>query len=117
MACADQDFYDVVHSRRDIRSGFLADPVDDAVLTRVLEAAHAAPSVGFSQPWDFLVVRDRAIRERVHAHVAAARDAYAASLPPARASAFRDVKVEAILDAPLNIALTCDPTRGGSDAA
>jgi nicotinate-nucleotide--dimethylbenzimidazole phosphoribosyltransferase len=106
-------FYEVVHARRDVRSGFRPDPVDDAVLSRVLEAAHAAPSVGFSQPWDFLVLRDRAIRERVHAHVAAARAAYAASLPAARAAAFRDLKVEAILDTPLNIAVTCDPTRGG----
>jgi nicotinate-nucleotide--dimethylbenzimidazole phosphoribosyltransferase len=106
-------FYDVVHSRRDVRSGFRADPVDDSALTRVLAAAHAAPSVGFSQPWDFLVLRDRALRERVHAHVAAARAAFAASLPAARAAAFRDVKVEAILDAPINIAVTCDPTRGG----
>jgi nicotinate-nucleotide--dimethylbenzimidazole phosphoribosyltransferase len=108
------EFYDVVHSRRDVRSGFLPDvPVDDAVLHRVLAAAHAAPSVGFSQPWDFLLVRDRAVRERVHAHVAAARAAYAGSLPGARAAAFRDVKIEAILDTPLNIAVTCDPTRGG----
>jgi nicotinate-nucleotide--dimethylbenzimidazole phosphoribosyltransferase len=108
------EFYDVVHSRRDVRSGFFPDrPVADAVLLRVLEAAHAAPSVGFSQPWDFLVLRDRAVRERVHAHVAAARAAYAASLPTARAAAFRELKVEAILDTPLNIAVTCDPTRGG----
>jgi nicotinate-nucleotide--dimethylbenzimidazole phosphoribosyltransferase len=108
------EFYDVVHSRRDVRSGFLPDrPVADDVLRRVLEAAHAAPSVGFSQPWDFLVLRDRAVRERVHAHVAAARAAYAASLPAARATAFRELKVEAILDTPLNIAVTCDPTRGG----
>ncbi|GAA0932598.1 nicotinate-nucleotide--dimethylbenzimidazole phosphoribosyltransferase [Pseudonocardia zijingensis] len=106
-------FYEVLHSRRDVRTGFRPDPVDDAVLTRVLEAAHAAPSVGFSQPWDFLVLRDRALRERVHAHVAAARAEYAAALPAARAAAFRDVKVEAILDTPLNIAVTCDPTRGG----
>jgi nicotinate-nucleotide--dimethylbenzimidazole phosphoribosyltransferase len=65
-------FYEIVHSRRDVRSGFRPDPVDDAVLTRVLEAAHAAPSVGFSQPWDFLVLRDRIVREQVHAHVDAA---------------------------------------------
>jgi nicotinate-nucleotide--dimethylbenzimidazole phosphoribosyltransferase len=106
-------FYEVVHSRRDVRSGFLRDPIDPAVLRRVLEAAHAAPSVGFSQPWDFLLVGDVAIRERVHAHVATARAEYAASLPAARAAAFRDLKVEAILDTPLNIAVTCDPTRGG----
>ncbi|WP_433558769.1 nicotinate-nucleotide--dimethylbenzimidazole phosphoribosyltransferase [Pseudonocardia xinjiangensis] len=107
-------FYEVVHSRRDVRSGFRPGAaVDDAVLRRVLDAAHAAPSVGFSQPWDFLVVRDRALRERVQAHVAASRAAYAATLPGARAAAFRDLKVEAILDAALNIAVTCDPTRGG----
>jgi nicotinate-nucleotide--dimethylbenzimidazole phosphoribosyltransferase len=107
-------FYEVVNGRRDVRSGFLPDaPVDDAVLRRVLAAAHAAPSVGFSQPWDFLVIRDRAVRERVQAHVAASRAAYAASLPGARAAAFRDLKIEAVLDASLNIAVTCDPTRGG----
>ncbi|MGH8922241.1 MAG: 5,6-dimethylbenzimidazole synthase, partial [Actinomycetes bacterium] len=107
-------FHRVVAARRDVRSGFRADvPVDDAALCRVLEAAHAAPSVGFSQPWDFVLVRDRAVRERVHALVAAARTAYSASLPAARAEAFRDLKVEAILDTPLNIAVTCDPTRGG----
>jgi nicotinate-nucleotide--dimethylbenzimidazole phosphoribosyltransferase len=115
MGCADgPGFYEVLHGRRDVRSGFRPDvPVDDAVLTRVLDAAHAAPSVGFSQPWDFLLLRDRAIRERVHAHVVAARAAYAAELPAARAAAFREVKVEAILDTPLNIVVTCDPTRGG----
>ncbi|MCU1665420.1 MAG: nicotinate-nucleotide--dimethylbenzimidazole phosphoribosyltransferase [Pseudonocardiales bacterium] len=108
------DFYEVVHGRRDVRRGFLPDaPVDDAVLRRVLAAAHAAPSVGFSQPWDFLVIRDRAVRERVQAHVATSRAAYAATLPGARAAAFRDLKIEAVLDASLNIAVTCDPTRGG----
>ncbi|MFC4949896.1 nicotinate-nucleotide--dimethylbenzimidazole phosphoribosyltransferase [Pseudonocardia sp. GCM10023141] len=107
-------FHRVVAGRRDVRSGFRADvPIDDAALHRVLVAAHAAPSVGFSQPWDFVLIRDRATRERVQAHVAAARADYAASLPAARADAFRSVRVEAILDTPLNIAVTCDPTRGG----
>ncbi len=106
-------FYDVVAARRDVRTGFRPDPIDPAALHRVLAAAHAAPSVGFSQPWDFLLVSDLATRQRVHDHVAAARAAYAASLPAARAAAFRDLKVEAILHTPLNIAVTCDPTRGG----
>ena len=47
----------VIAERRDVRRGFLLDPVDDGVLTRVLESAHLAPSVGLSQPWDFLVRR------------------------------------------------------------
>lgn len=107
------DFYDVLHSRRDVRTGFRPDPVDDEVLTRVLRAAHAAPSVGFSQPWDFVLVRDADVRERVHALVSAQRDRYAASLPAARAQALRAIRVEAIRETPLNVVVTADATRGG----
>src|ERR1700746_3079427 len=55
-------FYRLVAARRDMRNGFKPDPVSDEVLTRVLTAAHQAPSVGLSQPWDFIIVRDRAVR-------------------------------------------------------
>jgi nicotinate-nucleotide--dimethylbenzimidazole phosphoribosyltransferase len=105
--------YRAVAERRDMRNGFLADPVDDALLTRVLAAAHQAPSVGLSQPWDFIVLRDRAIREQVHALARRQQDVFAARLPGPRARAFRELKVEAILDTPVNIVVTCDPTRGG----
>jgi nicotinate-nucleotide--dimethylbenzimidazole phosphoribosyltransferase len=109
-----QAFYQVVSGRRDVRTGFVPDaPVDDAALHRVLEAAHAAPSVGLSQPWDFLVLRARPARERVHALVTAQRERFAASLPAARARAFAGIRVEAVLDTPVNIVVTCDPTRGG----
>ena len=57
--------YDVIRERRDIRSTFTMDPIDDAALTRVLAAAHMAPSVGFSQPWDFVLVRDEERRRRI----------------------------------------------------
>jgi nicotinate-nucleotide--dimethylbenzimidazole phosphoribosyltransferase len=105
--------YQVVAGRRDVRNGFLPDPVAEDVLTRVLTAAHQAPSVGLSQPWDFIVLRDRGIRERVHALARHQQEVFAAGLPGARARAFSDLKVEAILDTPLNIVVTCDPTRGG----
>lgn len=108
---------DVVHrvmaERRDVRRGFLQQPIADDVLTRVLESAHRAPSVGLSQPWDFLLIRDIATRRKVHDLATAQRDAYAASLPPERRTAFDGLKIEAILDTPLNIAVTCDPGRGG----
>ena len=107
------DLYRVIAERRDVRNGFRPDPIPDDVLTRVLSAAHQAPSVGLSQPWDFLLLRDRAVRERVHALARRQQDAYAATLPGARARAFRDLKVEAILDTPLNVVVTCDPARGG----
>ena len=51
--------YDVIAARRDVRR-FRPDPIPDAMLRRILEAAHAAPSVGHSQPWRFIVVRDPA---------------------------------------------------------
>jgi 5,6-dimethylbenzimidazole synthase len=108
---------DVVHrvlaERRDVRRGFLDLPIADDVLTRVLESAHRAPSVGLSQPWDFVLVRDIVTRRKVHDLATAQRDAFAASLPADRRSAFDGLKIEAILDTPLNIAVTCDPGRGG----
>ncbi|MEI8406136.1 MULTISPECIES: 5,6-dimethylbenzimidazole synthase [unclassified Kribbella] len=108
---------DVVHrviaERRDVRRGFVNQPIADDVLTRVLESAHRAPSVGLSQPWDFLLIRDIATRRKVHDLATAQRDAFAASLPPDRRQAFDGLKIEAILDTPLNIAVTCDPGRGG----
>ncbi|WP_020388882.1 5,6-dimethylbenzimidazole synthase [Kribbella catacumbae] len=108
---------DVVHrvlaERRDVRRGFLDRPVADDVLTRVLESAHRAPSVGLSQPWDFVLIKEVATRRKVRDLAAAQRDAFAASLPADRRSAFDGLKIEAILDTPLNIAVTCDPGRGG----
>src|SRR5579863_1569946 len=106
-------FYQVAGARRDVRNGFLPAPVDDAVLTRVLAAAHQAPSVGLSQPWDFLILRERGVREGVQRLAQAQRDAFADTLPWARALAFRRLKVEAILESPVNVVVTCDPTRGG----
>ncbi|QVQ51899.1 nicotinate-nucleotide--dimethylbenzimidazole phosphoribosyltransferase [Spiractinospora alimapuensis] len=105
--------YQAIRDRRDIRSGFRADPVPAEVLTRVLEAAHLAPSVGFSQPWDFLVLDDPETRARIQGLAEHQRDDYARALPGTRAKAFSGLKVEAILDTPLNIAVTVDPTRGG----
>jgi nicotinate-nucleotide--dimethylbenzimidazole phosphoribosyltransferase len=107
------DFYRLAGARRDVRNGFRPDPVDDDVLVRVLSAAHQAPSVGLSQPWDFLLLRETAVRERVQRLAQAQRDDFAASLPAARALAFARLKTEAILESPVNVVVTCDPTRGG----
>lgn len=106
-------FYQLAGARRDVRSGFRSDPVDHDLLIRVLTAAHQAPSVGLSQPWDFLILRDRDIRERVHRLARAQQEIFAASLPRARKLAFSRLKTEAIMDSPVNLVVTCDPTRGG----
>ncbi|WP_328337470.1 nicotinate-nucleotide--dimethylbenzimidazole phosphoribosyltransferase [Streptomyces violaceus] len=103
----------VMRERRDIRNGFRSDPIPHEVLLRVLEAAHHAPSVGHSQPWDFVVIRSADTRRAMHELAVRQRDAYAKSLPKGRAKQFKELKIEAILDTPVNIVVTADRTRGG----
>ncbi|MFD4625120.1 nicotinate-nucleotide--dimethylbenzimidazole phosphoribosyltransferase [Streptomyces sp. NPDC058475] len=103
----------VMRERRDIRNGFRSDPIPHDVLLRVLEAAHTAPSVGHSQPWDFVVIRSADTRRSMHELAQRQREAYAKSLPKGRAKQFKELKIEAILDTPVNIVVTADPTRGG----
>lgn len=105
--------YRAIRERRDIRRQFTGAPVPDETLRRILEAAHLAPSVGFSQPWDFIVVRDQQIRSRIKDLVRQERAAFAASLPQDRASLFREIKIEGIVESSLNLCVTCDRTRGG----
>ncbi|PSC02959.1 5,6-dimethylbenzimidazole synthase [Alsobacter soli] len=105
--------YQCIQSRRDVRGEFLPDPVPDAVLARILTAAHHAPSVGFMQPWDFIVVQDRAVRAEVHAAFRDANAEAAARFDDERAARYRALKLAGILDAPLGICVTCDRDRAG----
>lgn len=108
----DVGFYEVVHRRRDVRSQFTGTPIEPAALERVLRAAHAAPSVGLSQPWDFIVIRDPATKAAFVAHVTEERAVFAGSLPPTRAGRFADLKIEGIEEATLSIVVTYDSGRG-----
>ena len=102
----------VMRERRDVRNGFRNDPIPPDVLLRVLEAAHAAPSVDQPQPWDFVVIRSEETRRTMHELAVRQREAYAKSLPKGRAKKVRELKTEAVLDAPVNIVVTADPARG-----
>jgi 5,6-dimethylbenzimidazole synthase len=108
------DLYDIIHRRRDVRGEFTGGPVPDAVLDRVLAAAHAAPSVGLSQPWDFVVVRDRALRAAFHGHVHRERDVFAATLDAEAAARFARIKIDGVLESTLSVVVTYDPQRGGT---
>jgi 5,6-dimethylbenzimidazole synthase len=105
-------FYDVLHRRRDTRGEFTGAPIPPEVLRRVLTAAHAAPSVGLSQPWDFILVRDEHTRRAFRDHVLAERSVFAAELDPERAELFGRIKVEGILESTLGVVVTYDPERG-----
>ncbi|MBB4689336.1 5,6-dimethylbenzimidazole synthase [Amycolatopsis jiangsuensis] len=107
-----EHFYEVLHRRRDVRGEFTGEPVDEAVLTRVLTAAHAAPSVGLSQPWDFVLVRDADTREAFARHVQDERAVFAASLDGERAETFSRIKIEGIRESGLGIVVTYDEQRG-----
>lgn len=88
--------YRVMAARRDMRH-FLSDPIDEVLLDRLLAAAHTAPSVGLMQPWRFIRVRDRGLRERIHALVEAERVQTAHALGE-RDGEFMRLKVEGILE-------------------
>jgi 5,6-dimethylbenzimidazole synthase len=104
--------YRVIGSRRDVRA-FRRDPVPDEVLARILHAAHQAPSVGFMQPWNFLVIREPATRARVRDVFLRENERAAANYAGPRADLYRSLKLEGLEDAPINLCVTCDRTRGG----
>ena len=103
----------IIKRRRDVRAEFTGDPLGEEELADLLNAAHAAPSVGNSQPWDFVVVRDPAILDAFGEHVAQCRQDYADSLDEDRREKFNPIKIEGIRESGLGIVATYDPTRFG----
>lgn len=99
--------YRVIRERRDMRH-FRPDLVDPAVLRRILEAAHHAPSVGLMQPWRFIRITDSGIRQRIHNLVQQERLQTAAALGE-RDTEFMRLKVEGILQCgEILVATLCD---------
>ncbi|WP_027962800.1 5,6-dimethylbenzimidazole synthase [Halomonas halodenitrificans] len=105
--------YRAIHERRDVRSHFLPDPVPPSILHRLLDAAHRAPSVGFMQPWDFLLIDSLEVRRRVHAIFTRENEKGAQQFSGERQQRYRSLKLEGILESPLNLCITCDRRRGG----
>ncbi|MGH3950922.1 MAG: 5,6-dimethylbenzimidazole synthase [Pseudonocardiaceae bacterium] len=105
-------FYRVVERRRDVRAEFTGAPIADEVLRRVLGAAHCAPSVGLSQPWDFVLVADPGTRSAFREHVLGERQVFAESLTGERRGTFNRIKIEGILESSLGVVVTYDPSRG-----
>lgn len=105
--------YRAIFERRDVRRNFLKKPIPRQVLTRVLTAAHHAGSVGFMQPWDFVVVRNHATKGAVKELFRQANAEAAARYRGSRAALYRSLKLEGIEEAPISIAVTCSRQRGG----
>jgi 5,6-dimethylbenzimidazole synthase len=103
--------YRAIHSRRDIRH-FRSDRIPDETLARIIDAAHHGPSVGFMQPWDFILVQDLSVRQQVRELFLREREAAACFFDEPRRSQYLSLKLEGILETPINLCVTCDPTRG-----
>ena len=108
--------YRAIFSRRDVRSHFVAGrDIPPEALARILFAAHHAPSVGFSQPWNFILVKDPETRKRVHDSFLKERERSVAMLDgdAERQEKYRRFKLEGIMESTLNICVTYDPRRFG----
>ena len=105
--------YDAIYKRRDVRR-FLSDPVPKDVLARILDAAHHAGSVGFMQPWNFLIIQDKKIREAVYQNFLSANQQAAKRFSGEKGDLYDSLKLEGILECPINICVTCDSSRLGS---
>jgi 5,6-dimethylbenzimidazole synthase len=103
--------YRAIHQRRDIRSHFLPDPIPPAVLGRILDAAHHSPSVGFMQPWDFIIIEDAAVRLAAHACFLEANRSAADLYTGDRRALYDSLRLQGIREAPLNLCVTCDRNR------
>jgi 5,6-dimethylbenzimidazole synthase len=105
--------YQAIFSRRDVRGQFLSRAVPDDVLSRIITAAHYAPSVGFMQPWNFLVVRSDETKRRVHGAFAQAHAEAAEMFKGDQRATYKTLKLEGILESPVGICITCDRERTG----
>lgn len=106
--------YEAIHTRRDVRDQFLVDPLPEDVVRRLLSAAHAAPSVGFMQPWSFILIRSEEVRQKAWESFSRANDEAAELFSDERQALYRSLKLEGIRKAPLSIVVTCDPDRAGA---
>ena len=105
--------YKAIFSRRDVRSHFTSKPIDEKILSRILHAAHHAPSVGFSQPWNFILIKDYEIRKKIKESFEAEKMHSSKLVEEPRRTKYLSFKLEGILDSPLNICVTYDPSKFG----
>jgi len=105
--------YKAIHSRRDVRSHFISKPIEDEILSRILNAAHHAPSVGFSQPWNFILIKDPETKKRVKESFEKERERSSQLVEEPKKSKYLSFKLEGILESPVNLCVTYDPSKFG----
>jgi len=105
--------YKTIYTRRDTRSEFLNEDIEEEVINRLLDAAHHSPSVGFMQPWDFVVVKDKKIRQKIKEGFEIAHQEAALLFKDEKQKEYKKLKLEGITEAAIGICVTCDRSRSG----
>jgi 5,6-dimethylbenzimidazole synthase len=106
-------FYKAVFSRRDVRSHFTSEQIDEKILSKILNAAHHAPSVGFSQPWNFILIKDIETRRNVKESFDNERVRSSNLVEDPKRSKYLSLRLEGILDSAVNVCVTYDPSKFG----
>ena len=108
-----ESFYKAIYSRRDVRSNFTSEQIDDQVLMRILKAGHHAPSVGFSQPWNFILIKNIETRKKIKESFENEKARSSKLIKDPRRSKYLSYKLEGILESSINVCVTYDPTKSG----
>ena len=108
-----QGFYKAIYSRRDVRSHFSSKPIKDEILSKILNAAHHAPSVGFSQPWNFILIKDPDTKKKIKKSFEEEKERSSKLVEEPKRSKYLSFKLEGILESPVNLCVTYNPTKFG----
>ncbi|MEZ5691917.1 MAG: 5,6-dimethylbenzimidazole synthase [Rickettsiales bacterium] len=107
-----QAVYRAIEQRRDVRK-FRSDPIEEDVLERILRAAACAPSVGYMQPYNFILVHEQNIRQKIYDAFSIANAEAKEMFAGSRRDDYAALKLEGIRESALNICVTCDRERFG----
>ena len=91
-------FYKAIYSRRDVRSHFISKPIEDNILSKILHAAHHAPSVGFSQPWNFILIKDTETKKKIKESFEEEKNRSSKLVEEPKRSKYLSFKLEGILE-------------------
>lgn len=105
--------YKAIYSRRDVRSHFISRSIKEDVLARILNAAHHAPSVGFSQPWNFILIKDPITKKKIKDSFEEEKNRSSKLVEEPKKSKYLSFKLEGILESPINLCVTYDPSKFG----
>ena len=112
-AADQQGLYKAIFNRRDVRGQFLPKAIPNETLSRIIYAAHHAPSVGFMQPWDFIIIQSHDVKKQIHQSFAQAHNEAETMFEPSKQQTYKNLKLEGIIESPINICITCDRERTG----